>query len=724
MTALTALQNHGFSVLPIHTIRNGACTCSNPNCPSPGKHPRTRNGVKDASNDPEVVANWAQQFPDSNVAIATGDAFGFFALDIDLKSGGPENLAKLESEHGPLPATVEEITGGGGRHLLFRSTGQPVKNRTGAGAILPGVEIKGDGGYLTVAPSRHVSGRRYEWVPGHAPGEKAIAEAPEWLLALVFQDKKAAQKLTDSVRKTPAFEGSEAVIQEGCRNQTLTSLAGRLRRQGFDEAELAAALLGINHQRCEPPLPDEEVLRIASSICRYSRAYPLTDTGNAERLVDQFGTQIRYLADSRRWLIYDGRRWSRHSKLQVAELAKQVARKMPSEVANYPAGQEQDLLKWARKSESKERIAAMVDLAKTDERIICYEADFDRDPMLFNVQNGVIDLRDGNLKPHHPELLLTKLAPVAFNAEAKCPTWIKALATWTANDEELQKYLQRACGYMLTGETRQQCVFLAYGTGANGKSVAINTVMGILGEYALQTPVETIMVKAGGGIPNDVARLKAQRMVVAMEGEAGQKLAESLVKAMSGGDKLTARFLYGEFFDFMPQFKLVIVTNHKPIIHGQDHGIWRRIHLIPFETTIPEEARDPRLAEKLMAERSGIMNWLLAGCLAWQREGLKPPEVMVAAKAVYQAEMDPIGNFIDECCECGSDKRATGNGLYAKYVEWAKDCGEKAISRRLFYRRLREKGFTDRNSSNSGGAEFFGIALAPGIAGFEYRRNC
>ena len=723
MKALTALQKHGFSVLPIHTIRNGACSCGNPNCPSPGKHPRTRNGVKDASNDPEVVEHWAQNFPDANVAIATGDAFGFFALDVDLKSGGPENLAKLEAEHGPLPATVEEITGGGGRHLLFRSTGQPVKNRTGAGAILPGVEIKGDGGYLTVAPSRHVSRRRYEWVPGHAPGEISIAEAPEWLLALVFQDKKAAQKPTDKMRQSPAFEGSEALILEGSRNQSLASLAGRLRRQGFEESEVAAALLGINANRCKPPLQDEDVLRIASSICRYPRAYALTDIGNAERLIDQFGHQIRYLAECRRWVIYDGRRWTRHSKLQVAELAKQVARNIPNEIANCPAGQEKELIKWARKSESKERIMAMVELAKSDSRIVCCESDFDRDPLLLNLENGVLDLRDGELKPHQPELMLTKLAQVVFDPAAKCPTWQKALATWFANDEAMQQYLQRALGYMSTGETRQQCVFLAYGTGANGKSVAINTVMGILGEYALQTPVETIMIKAGGGIPNDVARLAGARMVVAMEGESGQKLAESLVKAMSGGDALTARFLYGEFFDFMPQFKLVIVTNHKPIIHGQDHGIWRRIHLIPFEATIAEESRDPRLAEKLLAERSGILNWLLAGCLAWQKEGLKPPEVMMVAKAVYQKEMDPIGNFIEECCQCGSDTRSTGNALYAQYAEWAKDCGEKAISRRLFYRRLREKGFADRNSSSSGGAEFFGISLVPGITGFEYRRN-
>ena len=249
--------------------------------------------------------------------------------------------------------------------------------------------------------------------------------------------------------------------------------------------------------------------------------------------------------------------------------------------------------------------------------------------------------------------------------------------------------------------------------------MAVNTVMGILGDYAIQTPVETIMVKSGGGIPNDVARLKGQRMVVAMEGESGQKLAESLVKGMSGGDVLTARFLYGEYFDFRPQLKLVIVTNHKPIIHGQDHGIWRRINLVPFETTIPESERDLKLNEKLESEKSGILNWLVQGCLAWQKDGLNPPEVMQKAKTLYQEEMDPIGNFIVESCYRDEKRRECGSILYDRYQEWAKDSGEKAISRRLFYRRLREKGFSDRNSSKNGGMEFYGISLMPPMQGME-----
>lgn len=715
MTSLTALQSNGYSVLPIHSVRNGVCTCGNPNCNSPGKHPRTRNGVKDASNDPAVVADWEKQYPDTNVAIATGDALGFFALDIDLKSGGPENLAKLEAEYGPLTETVEEFTGGGGRHLLYRSDGRPVKNRTHKGAIRPGVEVKGDGGYIVVAPSIHASGRRYEWVEGRAPWEIEIAEAPEWLIDLMFQEPAKVQKSIQD--QTTSDEG---LIAEGGRNVAVTRLAGQLRRIGMDEDKMRETLAAFNLSNCNPPLGQAEVDRIVDSICQHNPVFPITDVGNAERLIFLYGHQIRYVTDSKRWLYYDGVRWSAEISNLIQEHAKATVRQIKEEAVVMPEANRKEYLAWAKKSESRERISAMIELAKSDPRVASREADFDKDPWLLNLRNGVLDLRTGELYPHDPELLMTKLAPVDYDKNARCPIWEAAMQTWTGGDPQLTSYLQRAFGYMMTGETREQCIFIAFGTGANGKSVSINTVMRVLGDYAIQTPVETIMVKNGTGIPNDIARLKGKRMVAATEGESGQKLAESLVKQMSGGDLLVGRFLYGEFFQFKPQLKLVLVTNHKPVIHGQDDGIWRRIQLIPFEVTIPEGQRDKELVQKLETELPGILNWMIRGCQEWLQKGLESPQSMQRAKAVYKSEMDPIGNFIEEECSVKNGCKITGDKLFAAYQYWADESGEKGITRRLFYRKLREKGFDDRKSAANGSTEFYGLELKREAMGFEW----
>ena len=718
-TALSYVSE-GLAVFPVQGINsNGRCLCrAGEACENPGKHPSVEGGCNSATIDPKLVEQWFTQRKNPNIGIATGSKWGYFALDVDVKSDGPANLATIEAERGTLPETVEEITGGGGRHKFFRTKGKPVQNSTSK--IAPGIDIRGDGGYVVVAPSLHASGRQYEWVKGHAPGEIEMAEAPEWLMELVQGGHSGASSPLPGKRsQTMVSELADGRIPEGTRNDSLFKSGCRLRRLGCDEQEILEALQAINLAQCSPPLEEGDIEKIAASIARYDIIRPCTDAGNAERLVDQFGEKIRYVTDSRRWLIYDGRRWARRPQTEIIKFAMETVRMILAEIDHVPGDLQKEHAKWAKKSEAKDKLTAMVDLAKSDTRIAVDEAAFDTNPMLFNVENGVIDLKTGLLHPHHPDFLLSKIANVKYDPDAKCPIWDKAMSTWMSVNKALERYMQRAFGYMLTGSIQEQCVFLAYGTGANGKSVAVNTVMGILGDYAIQTPVETIMVKSGGGIPNDVARLKGQRMVVAMEGESGQKLAESLVKGMSGGDVLTARFLYGEYFDFRPQLKLVIVTNHKPIIHGQDHGIWRRINLVPFETTIPESERDLKLNEKLESEKSGILNWLVQGCLAWQKDGLNPPEVMQKAKTLYQEEMDPIGNFIVESCYRDEKRRECGSILYDRYQEWAKDSGEKAISRRLFYRRLREKGFSDRNSSKNGGMEFYGISLMPPMQGME-----
>jgi putative DNA primase/helicase len=264
-------------------------------------------------------------------------------------------------------------------------------------------------------------------------------------------------------------------------------------------------------------------------------------------------------------------------------------------------------------------------------------------------------------------------------------------------NQDLIKFLQKAVGYSLTGSTREQVIFMFDGSGANGKSTFITLVLSLLGDYAQQTPTETLLRKQGG-IPNDIARLKGARFVAAVEAESGRQLAEVLIKQLTGGDRITARFLYKELFEFEPTFKLFLAVNHKPNIKGTDHAIWRRVHVIPFKVTIPPEERDRNLGEKLKAEHPGILRWAVEGCLLWQKEGLGVPESVTEATNDYRAEMDVIVDFIAECCEIDPTAKTKFSDLYRRYIEWSNENGQLNVSAPEFGQRLMEHGFpSDRN---------------------------
>jgi len=278
-----------------------------------------------------------------------------------------------------------------------------------------------------------------------------------------------------------------------------------------------------------------------------------------------------------------------------------------------------------------------------------------------------------------------------------------------AGDGELIRFVQKALGYSLTGSTQEQCLFMLYGAGANGKSTLIQTTSTLLGDYSRQTPTETLLVQRGDGVRNDLARLQGARFVSAVEVEGGRRLAEVLVKPLTGGDTITARFLYGEHFEFQPMFKLWLAVNHKPGVQGTDHAIWRRIHLLPFTVTIPVGEQDKRLAEKLQGELPGILRWAVEGCLAWQREGLEPPAEVKRATGDYRAEMDVIAAFIQDCCVLGDEREVSSKALYEEYTGWCTQMGESPVSQKALATALQERGCT--SGRKSGGRLWCGIAL-------------
>lgn len=421
----------------------------------------------------------------------------------------------------------------------------------------------------------------------------------------------------------------------------------------------------------------------------------LTDLENAARFAETHGNDLRYVAKWRNWIVWDGQRWRRDDTGEVQRRAKETARDIYEATAAIKDSEKRTKQrKLALAAQSAKRIGAMIDLARSEPGIPVTPDLLDTDPWLLNVENGTLDLRTGGLRPHRPDDLITKIAPVRYEPGARCPTWDAFLRRVLGGDAELTRYMQKAVGYALTGDAREQCLFIAHGTGANGKTTTFTTVAAVIGGYAVHTPTETLLVKRNDTIPNDVARLHGTRFVTAAEAECNRRLAEALVKQMTGGDKIAARFLHGEWFEFMPTFKLFLAVNHKPTVEGTDHAMWRRIRLIPFTVTIPESEQDKMLPEKLRAESMGILRWAVEGCLLWQQEGLEPPEVVAAATQDYRDEMDTAGGFIDECCVRDPQAETPPARLYDRYTQWCAGNGEKPMSKANLAARLAEKGFT------------------------------
>lgn len=437
---------------------------------------------------------------------------------------------------------------------------------------------------------------------------------------------------------------------------------------------------------------------------------PLTDLANAERLVERHGKDLRFSHGSRSWYVWTGIRWARDTTGEIWRRAKETVRSMYDEAGGLVEGEQDGLTEHTRRSESRERLSSMIALAQSEEGIPIDPTEFDRDPWLLNLRNGALDLRTGTFREHRREDLGSKLGPVEYDPEATCPTWECFLDRVMGGNKELVRYLQKAVGYSLTGDTREQCLFFLWGTGRNGKSTFLETIRRLLGDYACQMDFTSVLRTKTDKVRNDIARLNGARLVSAVEVEDGRALSEVVVKQLTGNDTVTARYLRSEFFEFKPTFKLWLAGNHKPSVKGTDVGIWRRIRLIPFSVTVPEAEVDPRLSEKLLDELPGILNWALEGLRLWSEEGLEPPEEVKKETNSYREEMDPVARFLEECCDISGDERTSAKALYEGYRVWAVGSGEEVLTKRKLAGRLKERGLRDVKST---GGRFYwqGIGL-------------
>jgi putative DNA primase/helicase len=532
-------------------------------------------------------------------------------------------------------------------------------------------------------------------------GDLAAAGCPIGLLTVVEElerhkelqsvgDAAYVSSLMEGILDLPSIQHHVQRIREAAGRSRAAKLGEKVQSLANDRSVPTAALAGIGSElkeiasglECLPPRFSEEALAL--------------------RFSEQYTEDLRYVSRWGEWMRWDGMRWVADDTLHVFDLARRVCRAASTECS---VGEKSTATRLASKVTS----TAVERLATADRRHAAKADQWDADAWLLNTPKGTLDLRTGEIREHRRSDYITKITAAGPGTE--CPLWLHFLDRVTGGDLELQSFLQRMIGYSLTGITREHAFFFLYGTGANGKSVFLSTISGLLGDYAKTAPASSFTASSIEQHPTDMAGLRGARFVTAIETEDGVRFAEAKIKSLTGGDKIAARFMRCDFFEFVPELKLVIAGNHKPGLRSVDEAIRRRLHLVPFTVTIPEVDRDSRLSEKLRAEFPGILAWATHGCLEWQREGLKPPDAVRNATAEYLDTEDTIRRWFEECCVVEARRWTPVGALFANWQLWCKRVGEREGSQKRFTQQLETLGYKRCRTGQARG--FNGISLKP-----------
>ncbi|CAM2781169.1 hypothetical protein JHFBIEKO_2258 [Methylobacterium mesophilicum] len=633
------------------------------------------------------------QYPDQNIGVILGPLSGGLT-DVDLDCVEANALA------GNLLPITDACFGRRTKprsHWLYRTSlcetegkARIAFNDPETGDTLVELRIGGAAAAQTVFPgSVHPSGETIDWAND---GEPRSVDG-----AILKQRVAALAALSLFARSWPG---------EGSRHQAALVLGGFLARCGAtwaaDAVEQIATVAGDDEipdrrraaqdaateyerggRTCGlPKLKEVFGDKVATAAVEWLGYVSEADLGISEdalalRFADLHECRLRYVANWGRWLDYDGKRWMREETLWAFDLARDVCRE---EAAKAKSSKLSDAIKSAK------TVSAVQRLAQADRRLAATTEQWDADPWLLNTPEGVADLKTGSLRAHSRLDYITKIT--AVSPGGVCPLWCDHLRRITDEDEELIAYLQRVFGYGLTGITREHALFFAYGTGANGKSVTINTVLGIMNEYQRTASMETFTLSKFDRHPTELAGLQGARLVSASETEEGRPWAEARIKALTGGDKIEARFMRQDFFEYTPQFKLFISGNHRPRLRSVDEATSRRFQIIPFTVTIPSEERDKELEAKLKSEWPGILAWMIEGCLQWQRDGLNPPEAVLNSTSSYFNDEDTVLRWFEECCETDPSTRTPSSESYDSFVSWATRAREFVLSQKAFSERL------------------------------------
>lgn len=640
----------------------------------------------------EVEAWWSQK--DWNIALICGQVSGVFALDLDVH-GGQDGVAAVKRLHAWQPdnSTPTARTGGGGIHCFFKCPpGLQVRSRN----FGEGIETKGEGGCITLPPSLHPSGKRYEWLT--PPYDIPPPEPPAWLMELL-QTQPAKDKQDWA-------QGYADGVDKGQRNDTAVRLCGHFVSRGYAPIDIEILLEQWNRKN-RPPLERAELRKVLEAICKVdAQNHPnrtmeellgrCTDAGNAELFAELYKEVVRYDHRRGRWLVWGRHCWREDIDGRIMRMAKEVARRRYREAS---AIEDQlirkGITKWAIQSEAKTRLEAMLTLA-TAERPIADDGErWDTEPMLFAANNCIVNLKTAEPLAGIPEHGITLCTRVDYDIDAEpAPRWLAFLNQIFGGDQELIDFVWKATGYSLTGDISEQCLFILHGKGANGKSTFLQVLRHVIGEYAADTPFASFELENRSSIPNDLAALVGKRFITASETIVGRRMNEARMKALTGGDAITARFLHHEFFTFEPRGKIWLAVNHRPRVADLSEAFWRRVHLVPFEKQFMGAECKKDMFQELLQEAQAILTWAIFGCLKWQSEGLCPPEAVRSATADYKSESDPLAEFISERCALGAECSVQASELYRTYRTWAEGRGMKGhdlLSMQMFGRLMAER---------------------------------
>lgn len=620
---------------------------------------------------------------------------GMILIDVDEEQTGEYIHEYIDS----LGLSYHAIKTPRGWQFFFKDTGRVKKQETDF--ITNGL-IKVDyrlyqKGYI-VLPTRNTEGRKWEHI-----SHEELSPLPVFLEP---HRSKVAETIT-------------IPIAEHSRDDRLFRYISGLRDYYSNDDDIRQIAYFINRylteQPANHPFTDEELEAKIMKRDGYEYGHSvsiekfqdddkprMTDTWNAKQFSNMFQGKILWCDPWNTWLIFKEGRWQRDDELKTVDLAKQVAKSMYERASQIDDDNERKaFVKWTLRTESRQALMNMIELAKPDLSVRPELLNVDK--YLLNLRNGTYDLRNDKLLSYSPEDRLTMMANVEYDPDAKCPKWIEFLNKIFAGDQDLIGFVQKALGYSLTGDTGEDCFFIVYGTGANGKTTFLNTIQTVLGDYAAQSRAETFLSKDRDTIPSDLARLKGRRFVVATEFPQGKVIAESLIKSLTGRDELTVRELFGKWFQYKPQFKIWLGTNHKPVVHDNSVGFWRRVKLIPFEVQIPVNERIRNFEDILLEEASGILNWMLEGYREWSKNGLGDTEKIREATAEYRDENDVLRDFLEERCIEDPNASISKKELYQAYVDWSTFNSEKTLSKGTFLRLIEERGYKPYRSNKERG---------------------
>ncbi len=440
--------------------------------------------------------------------------------------------------------------------------------------------------------------------------------------------------------------------------------------------------------------------------------YRGTDDANAAIFLELHGLDVRFCPPWDKWLLWTGSHWRIDERLDVERLSSSVARHLYRVAGDEPNSKtRREIAGLAGKLEGTAKQRTMLEATK--HRVVVHHSDLDKGHFLLNVGNGTIDLETGALRDHRRSDLLTHDTAIPYSQTARSPLWSRFLSEVFSGDADLVRFVQRAIGYSLTGDVREQILLICHGVGSNGKSVFLNILRALLGELALQAAPDLLIADRNSRHPTEQADLFGKRLVVCQETREGGRLNETLVKQLTGGDAVRARRMREDFWTFEPTHKLWLSTNHRPEIRGTDYAIWRRIRLIPFDVRFTDDGpnrKNPNIERELMTELPGILAWAVQGCLDWQRHGLKAPDAVTKATAGYQGDMDLLAAWIADCCVIDKTTKAPKKLLYESYCAWCEANGERPETQRKISQRLQERGFTE-HKGGAGTRFWLGIGL-------------